>query len=275
VRASGRRLLRCPRCPSTEALSWSDTAGHCVCGFTIPIEDGLLLYSSSIDLEAIAEVPARDRQAAGYLEHPKFPTQIARVERFLTASGSEPRESRVLELGCGPGPYTTRLAESGHSVIAVDFSVASLALNRQRMPLVLQPHVEFVRADLRQLQLAQESADLLMMCDFLQHLGDADTRRTFLERAFRWLRPGGRFYLTFFNYNLKNRVKRDRSGAFGVIPYERLTAPDVIAMLPANVRLLSISPMSLLQNARLDSLLAKLPGARLAARMIELTGSKR
>jgi 2-polyprenyl-3-methyl-5-hydroxy-6-metoxy-1,4-benzoquinol methylase len=37
------------------------------------------------------------------------------------------RSSRILDLGCGPGFYTSRLAELGHECTGVDFSPASIA----------------------------------------------------------------------------------------------------------------------------------------------------
>ena len=37
------------------------------------------------------------------------------------------RGARVLDLGCGPGLYTTRLAKLGHTCVGIDFSPASIA----------------------------------------------------------------------------------------------------------------------------------------------------
>ncbi len=76
-----------------------------------------------------------------------------------------------------------------------------------------------------------------MMVDFLQHLGDAATQKDFLHKAFSALKPGGWFYLTFFNTNIVNRLKGDIEGTFadGQIPYRRLSAKEVRAMLPTDV----------------------------------------
>lgn len=37
------------------------------------------------------------------------------------------RHARILDLGCGPGFYTTRLAKLGHACVGIDFSPASIA----------------------------------------------------------------------------------------------------------------------------------------------------
>lgn len=41
------------------------------------------------------------------------------------------RPSRVLDLGCGPGLYTARLARLGHECVGIDFSPASIAYAEQ------------------------------------------------------------------------------------------------------------------------------------------------
>jgi len=40
--------------------------------------------------------------------------------------------TRVLDLGCGPGLYTNRLAKLGHHCVGIDFSPASIACAREQ-----------------------------------------------------------------------------------------------------------------------------------------------
>jgi SAM-dependent methyltransferase len=49
-------------------------------------------------------------------------TQVSWIHEKLL----ERRSSRILDLGCGPGLYATRLAANGHSLVGVDFSPASI-----------------------------------------------------------------------------------------------------------------------------------------------------
>jgi predicted TPR repeat methyltransferase len=42
---------------------------------------------------------------------------------------SEPQ--RILDLGCGPGLYTQRLASLGHTCVGIDISPASIAYARR------------------------------------------------------------------------------------------------------------------------------------------------
>lgn len=41
------------------------------------------------------------------------------------------RSSRVLDLGCGPGLYSSRLAQRGHTCVGIDFSPASIEYARE------------------------------------------------------------------------------------------------------------------------------------------------
>lgn len=49
-------------------------------------------------------------------------SQVAWIHQVLL--GAQPR--RVLDLGCGPGLYTSRLARLGHACVGLDFSPASI-----------------------------------------------------------------------------------------------------------------------------------------------------
>ena len=276
TRAAGLATLRCPVCSSADPLVWTGTNGTCACGRTMRILNGCVQYSLSETLDQIPEVGTRDRHADGYLRHAKFPTQISRVEHFLQSLSGRNSEDVACDLGCGPGPYTSMLAGQGYRVIAVDFSIRSLALNRSSLRATERAAVTYVRADLNELRMAPESVDLLLMCDFLQHLGGQSARTAFLTKAFGWLRSGGRFYLTFFNVNIKNYLKNDLRGSFanGSIAYERLRHRDVVSSLPAGVAVDTITPLNIFSGAMADRLASAIPGASVLSRMIALSGSK-
>ena len=99
---------------------------------------------------------------------------------------------------------------------------------------------------------------------------------TFLSKAFEWLAPGGFFYLTFFNFNIKNYLKGDAHGSFarGAIRYERLLHKEVLKALPRNIAVDSVIPLNIFHSVILDRLASGLPGARYLARMIAICGRK-
>lgn len=100
---------------------------------------------------------------------------------------------RVVDLGAGDGFLSLPLARAGAAVLAVDISPAMLeacAAAAQQEQLSVRTLV----ADLADLDLPTGSVDVVVSSYALHHLPDSD-KRQLLERAHRWLRPGGRLVL--------------------------------------------------------------------------------
>jgi ubiquinone/menaquinone biosynthesis C-methylase UbiE len=98
----------------------------------------------------------------------------------------------VVDLGCGSGSLSIPLAASARSVLSVDISPAMLEALAQHEP---PSSLRMLCADLATLQLPQVSADLVVSIYALHHLSD-DEKASLLERAFSWLRPGGRLIIS-------------------------------------------------------------------------------
>lgn len=215
------------------------------------------------------EVRTRDAQADGYLAHSKFPTQIRSVKSWLEQAKPG---GIALDLGCGPGPYTKLLAERMKSVVGVDFSPASLTINANSQD--ADTETLFVESDLNSICVKPASISALLMADFLQHLGGRSQRIALLNAAIQGLQPQGRFYLSFFNLNIKNYLRGDVHGRFGRtgILYERLTPSNVLDDLPEAAVVEHISPMNIFHNASLDRIIQKVPFAKYLGRMTVITG---
>src|SRR5262249_11060455 len=146
----------------------------------------------------------------------------------------------------------------------------SLALNEAGSTL-------FVQADLNDIRFVEGSVDGLMMADFLQHLGGLDAQKAFLHRTFEVLFPGGWFFLSCFNANIKNILRRNIDGAFagGKIHYHRLTPSHIVKILALNAQVESVGLMNIFHEPFLDNIATRLPLAGMIARMIVVTGRKR
>jgi len=223
------------------------------------------------EIQNLPEMQARDRHAPFYLGFPKHKIQTYRVLQFLAKRQGNGR--LALDLGCGPGPTTELLLSAGYSVAAIDFSLESLRINDENCS---SDNVLFIHANLNEICLRPNSVDGVMISDVLQHLGDAATQTAFLRKAIQALRLGGWFYLSFFNVNLKNRLKADIQGAFsnGAIPYRRQTIRQVIAMLPIDARVASIIPMNIFDSTWPDRIASALPLAPYLSRMILVHGTR-
>lgn len=268
------QVLVCPQCHSV--LEFAAESVACPCGSScFRLQKGVYC-NQTLQIPFVSEMTVRDKAADGYLLHGKFPAQQAVFAQWLQQALRGQSTPVVLDLGCGPGPYTRQLQEAGCRTLAIDFSAVSLAINAGYCQSVAHAGSStFIQADLNDLCLQPHSVDMVVMADFLQHLGSRALRERLLQQAFAALKPGGRFCLSFFNLNIKNFFRGNVHGEFthGRIRYERLTLPNVKAAFPDNIVVEQVRPLNIFHNPGLDALAATLPGARFIARMLFIAGS--
>jgi demethylmenaquinone methyltransferase/2-methoxy-6-polyprenyl-1,4-benzoquinol methylase len=112
------------------------------------------------------------------------------VEAAVDALGAR---GSVLELGCGSGLWTRRLApQGGGRYVAVDSSPTMLALNREG---TADPRIDYVQADLFTWSpVVEPGFDLVFMAFFLSHV-PPERFEDLWRRVRTWLAPGGRVFL--------------------------------------------------------------------------------
>lgn len=104
---------------------------------------------------------------------------------------------RVIDLGCGPGLYTNRLARTGASISGVDFSARSIEHARSAAA-GEGLAVEYLLGDYLAIEL-QPGYDLalMIMCDYCAL--SPSQRRRLLERVGLILAPGGAFLFDVYS----------------------------------------------------------------------------
>lgn len=109
-------------------------------------------------------------------------------------------DCNVLDLGCGPGLYTNRLAQIGFNhVMGVDFSSNSIEYAKKQAA-ELDLSVDYVCQDYLSLELTHSfDAALLIYCDF--GVFNEAERDTLLHKVYSGLNPGGRFVFDVFTPN--------------------------------------------------------------------------
>lgn len=103
--------------------------------------------------------------------------------------------TRVLDVGCGVGRWSSLLAARGGIVTGMDLSPTMIDEARRRAVTrgVLE-HCRFVVQDLAQLD-AGEKFDLILGVTVLQHILDPEALRSAVQRMSDHLAPGGRMVL--------------------------------------------------------------------------------
>ena len=121
----------------------------------------------------------------------------AEVEFSERALGlTEP--SDVLDLCCGPGRHSVRLAQRGHRVTGVDISAYNLDKAAERAA-EFGVDVTWREADMRETGIADSSQDAAInMFTAFGFFDDAENQRV-LEEVARVLRPGGRLLIDLVN----------------------------------------------------------------------------
>jgi len=94
-----------------------------------------------------------------------------------------PRGGRVLDVGCGTGAFTRRIAARAASVVGVDFSAEAIRLARAR---TTASSVSFVCGDFMSANPDAESFDAVVSVATLHHL----PAEAALERMRRLVQPG-------------------------------------------------------------------------------------
>ncbi len=109
----------------------------------------------------------------------------------------------ILDLGCGPGLYTEKLAESGHLVTGIDFSPNSIAYARESAS---KKRLDISYRKQNYLELEEENKyDLIVMIFTDFGVLAPDQREILLTNIYRALKPGGTFLFDVLNENYSGK----------------------------------------------------------------------
>jgi SAM-dependent methyltransferase len=149
-----------------------------------------------------APPPGLDRAIAAYyertpeearLQQGPFQLEEART-RELIQRYAPPPPGTVVDVGGAAGAYALWLADAGYAVHLLDPVPRLVAEARARSAAASRPLVSCRVGDARDLDVAAETADLVLLLGPLYHLTDAADRARSLQEAARVLRPGGRLF---------------------------------------------------------------------------------
>ncbi len=147
------------------------------------------------------------RGGASYLKHtvfdhsPAHRNRLACVVRMLQGSSSDPKSTRVLEIGCGLGFVAIPIASLGYPITAIDVHGPSVAAAQRRntfrnLNLTVQPAEH---ADVA-------AYDAIILTEVVEFLRDY---RALIRLLGKGMKPGARLILTLSNgRSLAERLSR-------------------------------------------------------------------
>jgi ubiquinone/menaquinone biosynthesis C-methylase UbiE len=127
------------------------------------------------------------------LEQGPFQLEHART-RELIQRFAPPPPATVVDVGGAAGAYALWLANLGYAVHLVDAVPRLVAEAEHRSAAAGRPLASFRTGDARALDLAPETADVVLLLGPLYHLTDVADRARALREAARVLKPGGRLF---------------------------------------------------------------------------------
>jgi ubiquinone/menaquinone biosynthesis C-methylase UbiE len=109
------------------------------------------------------------------------------------------KDLRILEVACGRGGFVRELARAGAQVTGCDFSLSALRVGQSKLEQAEGTDLPFfVQGDVQNLPFADESFDLLVSCETIEHVPDVTSA---MREMWRVVRYGGLLFLTTPNYS--------------------------------------------------------------------------
>jgi ubiquinone/menaquinone biosynthesis C-methylase UbiE len=117
------------------------------------------------------------------------PDVVRSLEPVMDALRGQMRDRTILEIACGPGFWTERLAEAARFIVASDYNESTLRMARRKS--IGAARVRFVRADAYDLPTFDEAFTGAFAVDWLAHVPESRLQG-FIEGLHRRLGAGAR-----------------------------------------------------------------------------------
>lgn len=127
---------------------------------------------------------------------------IDRSVEWITSQFNVTADTAIADFGCGPGLYTTRLAQTGADVTGIDFSPRSIDYAKAA---AAEKNLDITYHCQNYLNFETDKRyDLIIMifCDFCAL--SPDQRKTLLQKYHTFLKPGGSLLLDVHSLNIFN-----------------------------------------------------------------------
>lgn len=100
--------------------------------------------------------------------------------------------SKVLDVACGTGEFSVRLAEKGYAVTGVDLSDEMLAIAKVKADQA-GVTIPFYQQNMIELDMGEQFDSIVIFCDSLNYLHTENDVQSTFQRVYEQLKPGGLF----------------------------------------------------------------------------------
>ncbi len=147
---------------------------------------------------------------------------IERSVEWIVSRFGVSKDTEIADFGCGPGLYTTGLAQHGAIVTGIDFSETSIDYARQQAD-KSGLDIDYVHANYLDFQ-TERRFDLItmIMCDFCAL--SPEQRRHMLSKFSSLLKPGGSVLLDV--YSLASFNQKEESAVYELNQLNGFWSPD-------------------------------------------------
>jgi ubiquinone/menaquinone biosynthesis C-methylase UbiE len=180
-----------------------------------------------------------DREAESYADaysSPEADNTRARTfleRRELSLGALRTPVARVLDIGAGPGVFTSALVERGTTCWVVDLSFDMVDAARRRVPPALSKRARFAAADVEHLPFPDATFDTVVCVGVLQYV--EGVQQAFAEMA-RVTVPGGQLIVTF--PNSRSPLNRLHVAAVALVRFSLRSLRAVgVSLTPSSSRL--------------------------------------
>ena len=119
------------------------------------------------------------------------------------------QEAKILELCCGTGRLTIPIAQAGYDILGVDITPSMLEKAREKAS-AAQVDIEFIEADIRELDLSEKYDCIFIPFNSIHHLYQTNGLLKTFQLVKKHLKPGGQFLFDCFNPNIRYIVEAEQ-----------------------------------------------------------------
>ncbi len=130
-----------------------------------------------------------------------------------------PDGAEVLDIACGTGEFSVRLAKRGYAVTGVDLSEEMLVVAKEKSE-NMKLSIPFYLQDMTELEMGKQYDGIVIFCDSLNYLQEEEDVKNTFRKVFEHLKEGGLF---MFDVHSVHKVTDVFAGQTFADPYEEVS----------------------------------------------------